>query len=90
LITVGEEEALCIPPPGKAAFAVKVQLVTVGEEEYSLYIAPPVLPVKVQLITVGDEDELDIPPPEEAVLAVKMQLVTVGEEEEVLYIPPPE
>jgi hypothetical protein len=33
LVTIGEEKALCIPPPSDAELLEKVQLVTVGKEE---------------------------------------------------------
>jgi hypothetical protein len=33
LVTVGEEEWLCIPPPDVAELRENVQLVTVGEEK---------------------------------------------------------
>jgi len=42
-----------------AEFAVKMQFVTVGEEEDRLHIPPPSesaeFPVKTQLVTVGEE-----------------------------------
>jgi hypothetical protein len=80
LVTTGDEEVLYIPPP---EFPVKIQSVTVGEEEEELSIPPPEFPVKLQLVTVGDEEVLYIPRPE---FPAKVQLVTIGDEE-VLYIP---
>jgi len=66
--------------------------VSVGEEAYLLYIAPPeeaVFPLKTQLVNVSEGDELYKPPPYEAVFPVNVQLVSVAEESYPLNIPPP-
>ena len=76
LLSAGEDEELCIPPPTQLAeLAVNVQLLSAGEDD-QLYIPPPTPPMEkiyapvvelamnVQLITVGEDDELYIPPPQ--------------------------
>jgi hypothetical protein len=64
---------------------INLQLVTVGDEEYSLYTPPPpcatLLPENVQLDTVGEEYSLYTPPPQSAPLFENEQLDTVGDEE---------
>jgi hypothetical protein len=85
------------PPALFAVFAVKVQLITVGEDEEASHMPPP-LPAKfamiMQFVNVGDDVELYIAPPAPAryspphVLPVNMQSVIVGEESE-LKIPAP-
>jgi hypothetical protein len=68
-VSVGAEDwALNIPPPlpKSLEFLVKVQLVSMGEEEM-LYIPPPGLSamfwLKVQSVSVGEDESLYIPPP---------------------------
>src|SRR6266536_2710458 len=70
----------------------RIQLVTVGEEEKSFNIAPPVFeaifPEKLQLVRMGEALSLFIPPPKVALFFEKLQLVSVGEEASI-YTPPP-
>jgi hypothetical protein len=72
----------------------KEQLLTVGEEFWSLLIPPPwpmvvVFPEKLHFITMGEEAALLIPPPYPwAMFPEKRQSVNVGEEFP-LNIPPP-
>ena len=84
-----EEILVTPPPPWLAELPVKVQLVSVGEEEL-LFIPPPwppeeadELPLKVHPVSKG-EDEVMLyipPPPSVAELPVNVQLVMDGEEE---------
>jgi len=70
-VRIGEEEsALYIPPPRQVVeLSLKVQLVSVGEDEW-LAIPPPQpyspgaeLPVNTQLVSAGEENSsLFIPP----------------------------
>ena len=88
---VGEEEVMLksTPPPSPfASFSWKVQLIIVGAEEDSLYIAPPTTEAPLfwnkQLVSKGAEEVLYIPAPIvefEELWSSMMQLVIVGAEE---------
>jgi hypothetical protein len=93
-MTGAEPERQYIPPPAGAELPEKVQLVSVGEDDWLQVMPPPLelaeLYENEHCVSVGEDRKQFIPPPSPAVasLSEKAQSVRIGEDCP-QYIAPP-